>query len=320
MQSLQVTDLVKFSNLPYASLLQRFQLSPAMQWLAGEDARDYASLVTLASAQLDERLARQETSEQSTREAGHKDLMHYLLTNSDSKTGFRPTREQLEGDSLSFIGAGADTVATTLSAILFYLVRHPYALAKLTSELRAAFESVDDLRSGPKLDSCTYLDACIEETLRLSPAVPSQLPREVMKGGIVIDDHFVPEGTVVGVPAYVVHHDETAFLEPWSFRPERWIATGEVSEEQVKRAREAMCAFSLGPRGCVGKKLAYMEMKFAIASLLWTYDVMEAPDAGQNGGGDPALEEGRRRRGEFQLFDCFGSDREGPVLCFRRRS
>jgi cytochrome P450 len=311
---------VKFSNLPYASLLQQFQLSPVMQWLAGQDARDYASLVTLASAQLEERMTRQEEQGRTHQDTGHKDLMHYLLTNSDPKTGFRPTREELEGDSLSFIGAGADTVATTLSAIFFYLVRHPSKLAKVNSELRETFESLDQIRSGPKLDSCNYLDACIEETLRLSPAVLSQLPREVMKGGIMVDDHFVPEGMVVGVPAYVVHHNKTTFPEPWSFRPERWLAAGDVSKEQVKRAQEAMCAFSLGPRGCVGKKLAYMEIRIAVASLLWFYDLMEAQDASRNGGGDPTLEEGRQRRDEFQLFDCFGADREGPVLCFRRRN
>jgi cytochrome P450 len=290
-----------------------------MQWLGGKTARDNAALVALATAQLEERIALQEKRRQMEDEVGHKDLMHYLLTNADPKTGIQLTRKQLEGDSLSLIGAGADTVATTMSAILFYL-RDSTALRTVTSEVRSAFQSLEEIRSGSRLDSCVYLNACIEETLRLSPVVPAQLPREVMKDGIMIDGHFVPEGTVVGVSAYVVHHNEESFPEPWSFKPERWIPVDDASREDVSLAREAMCPFSLGKRGCIGKKLAYIEMRIAIASLLWCYDLEEAKNAGRNGGGDVDLEEGRRRRDEFQLFDCFGSDREGPVLRFRRRS
>lgn len=95
-----------------------------MQWLGGQTARDNATLVALATAQLDEPMALQEKRHQMNDQDGHKDLMHYLLTNADPKTGLRLTRAELEGDSLSLIGAGADTVATTLSAVLFYLTRN----------------------------------------------------------------------------------------------------------------------------------------------------------------------------------------------------
>ena len=148
-----------------------------------------------------------------------------------------------------------------------------------------------------------------------------------MKGGIAIDGHYIPQGTVVGVAAYVVQHDKEAFPEPWRFRPERWIvgsfphADGEaVSKAAVSRAREAMCPFSLGARGCIGKKLAYIEMRTALATLLWSYDLEEVEPGGRKrGGGGIDLEEGRERVDEFQLFDCFGADRDGPVLRFRQR-
>ncbi|KAK5710285.1 hypothetical protein LTR17_018991 [Elasticomyces elasticus] len=309
-----------FAYLPFARLLQRFETSPVMQWLVGQTARDNATLIALATAQLEERIALQEKRHQMNDEIGHKDLMHYLLTNADPKTGIRFTRAELEGDSLSLIGAGADTVAAILSGALFYLARYPTALRTVTSELRLAFQSLEEVRSGSRLDSCVYLDACIEETLRLAPVVPAQLPREVMKGGIVIDGQFVSEGIVIGVSAYVIHHNEEAFPDPWSFRPERWIEAGGVSKEDLSLAREAMCPFSLGKRGCIGKRLAYVEIRIAIASLLWSYDLEEAKSAGLNGGGGPNLEEGRRRRDEFQLLDCFGSDRAGPILRFRHRS
>lgn len=292
-----------------------------MQWLCGQTARDNAALVDYALLQLKERIALEAQRQQAKDDSAHRDLMHYLLNNTDPKMGIAPTRAELEGDSISLIGAGADTVATVLSGILFYLSRYPSSLGLATSEVRRAFQSLAEIQSGPQMNSCIYLNACIEETLRLSPAVAAQLPREVMKGGIVIDGNYVPEGTVVGVSAYVVHHDKEAFPEPWRFRPERWIVgsgsngNGEgVSRADVSRAREAMCPFSLGKRGCVGKTLAYIEMRIVLATLLWSYDLEEVLDLEKV----KDVEEGRARVDEFQLYDCFGSDRDGPILRFRQ--
>ncbi len=298
-----------------------------MQWLGGQIARDNANFVTYAIAQFAERANLEEKRQEIGDASAHKDLMHYLLNNADSKTGFRPTREELEGDSISLIGAGADTVATSLSATLFYLARHPHVLDAAKYEIRTTFESLEEIRSGSKMDRCIYLNACIEESLRLSPPVAAPLPREVMKGGIVIDGHYIPEGIVVGVSAYVVQHDKGSFPEPWSFRPERWIVGsdshadgGGMSKADVNRAREAMCPFSLGSRSCIGKRLAYIEMRIALAALVWSYDLEEVRSGGSKLGSRVDLEEGRERIDEFQLFDCFGADRDGPVLRFRQRN
>ena len=297
-----------------------------MQWLCGQTAHDYAALVSFALSQVEERVILEKERQEAKDDIDHKDLMHYLLNNADAKTSIRLTRAELEADSLSLIGAGADTVATSLSAVLFYLSRYPCTLRDAKAEVRTTFKSLEEIQSGPKMDSCIYLNACIEEALRLSPPVAAPLPREVMKGGIVIDGHHIPGGTVVGVSAYVVQHNKEAFPKPWSFRPERWIIGSDLhangvglSKADVSRAREAMCPFSLGHRICIGKKLAYTEMRIAIAMLLWTYDLEEVEGAGRKGGGGMDVEEGRERVDEFQLFDCFGADRNGPVLRFRQR-
>jgi cytochrome P450 len=332
-----------------------------MQWLCGQTARDNATLVAYAISQFEERLTLEEQRQRQVKdETTHKDLMHYLLNNADPKTGLRPTRAELEGDTLSLIGAGADTVATVLPAALFYLVRNPSSLDAATSEVRSAFKSLEEIVSGPQMDSCVYLHACIEETLRLAPPVTAPLPREVMKGGIVIDGHHIPEGVVVGVAAYVVHHDAEAFPQPWAFRPERWIlpskphlrgskeynstnnttiavntdgkqdtkdnnlgvgVNGNVSKEALSRARQAMCPFSLGGRGCIGKQLAYIELRITLAALLWSYDLQEVNPVPRPGvpGAPRAPGEGRENVDEYRLIDCFGADRDGPVLRFRAR-
>jgi cytochrome P450 len=297
-----------------------------MQWIGGQTARDNAALVEYAISQFEERAALEKRRQELKDDSTHKDLMHYLLNNADPKTGIRPTTDELKGDTLSLIGAGADTIATSLSAAFFYLARNESVLRRVQSEIRNAFSSPEEIHSGPKMDSCVYLNACIEETLRVAPAVASQLPREVMKGGIVIDGEYIPEGIVIGVPSYVVHHTKEAFPESWNFRPERWMAGSElgddgtvVSKEDVRLARQAMCPFSLGSRGCVGKTFAYMEMRIVLASVLWSYDFKEVEGRERKGGGGLDLEIGRERVDEYQIFDGFGSDRDGPVLRFRKR-
>lgn len=292
--------------------------SKVVQWLGGKIARENALAVEYSSEQLRLRIEAEE-------EAKHvgtslrKDLMHYLLNGRDTKSGYQPNMAELKTDTFLMIGAGADTVATTISTALFYFLRYPSTLQKAVSEIRTTFSDVSEIRAGKKLDGCVYLQVCIDESLRASPSVPSVLPREVLPGGIEIDRHHIPAGVIVGVPAYVVHHDPEYFPEPWQFRPERWIEdvqTG-VSRQSVERAKRAFCPFSLGSRGCIAKNLGNVEVKIALAYVLFQYDVREAPGA-RVGGGGPQMGEGRHRVDEYQLYDCFGSDRDGPMVQFKR--
>lgn len=222
--------------------------------------------------------------------------------------------------------AGSDTTSTAMSATLFYLVRSPSSLQKATEEIRSTFTDVEDIHQGPSLSSCTYLRACIDEAMRLSPSVGGVLPREVLPGGITIDGEFIPEGIVVGTPHYTIHHNAAYYPEPFTYRPERWIAGSHkdpaggvaVSEGDVATAQSAFCPFSVGPRGCIGKGLAYTELSTTIARVLFMYDLRKSAgfDPAE---GNPSLEWGRQRVGEYQLIDQFTSLKDGPMIEFRKR-
>jgi cytochrome P450 len=218
--------------------------------------------------------------------------------------------------------AGSDTTSTAMAATLFYLVRHPAALAKVTAEVRSTFSSIEDIHQGAQLTSCTYLRACIDEAMRLSPSVGGLLPREVLGGGMTIDGEHVPAGTVVGTPHYAIHHHTDYYPEPFAYRPERWIVDKEagVTEDDVALAQSAFCPFSIGPRGCIGKGLAYVEMSITLARVLFLYDLRKAVGVVDPGEGKEGAEWGRHRVGEFQLIDTFTSMKNGPMVEFRRRS
>ncbi|PHH75925.1 hypothetical protein CDD82_4216 [Ophiocordyceps australis] len=257
-------------------------------------------------------------------ESDRRDFFYYLLKARDPETGQGFSTPELWGESNLLIIAGSDTTSTAMAATLFYLVRCPQALGKVTREIRSKFSNVEDIIHGPALGSCTYLRACIDEAMRLSPSVGGALPREVLAGGAVIDGHRVPAGTVVGTPHYALHHNENYYPVPFGYAPERWLVgetnalTGKVTtQNELTTAQSAFCPFSVGPRGCIGKGLAYVEMTTALARTLFLYDIRKAVGVMDPSEGRPELEWGRHREGEFQLVDTFTSAKKGPVIEFR---
>jgi cytochrome P450 len=214
-----------------------------------------------------------------------------------------------------------------MAATLFYLVRNETALKTVIEEVRSTFADVEEIHQGPTLISCTYLRACIDEAMRLSPSVGGLLPREVLPGGLVLDGEPIPPGTVVGTPHYTIHHNEYYYPAPFTFMPERWIPgvdhplTGKpVTSHEVTMAQSAFCPFSIGPRGCIGKGLAYQEMMTTLARVLFLYDLRKAVGVVDPGEGKKGMEYGRHRASEFQLVDTFTSMKNGPMVEFRLAS
>ncbi|KAI0129094.1 cytochrome P450-like protein [Xylariales sp. AK1849] len=257
-----------------------------------------------------------------------RDFFYHLLKARDPETGQGFTTPELWGESNLLIIAGSDTTSTAMAATLFYLVRSPASLQKVAEEIRAKFSDVEEIRQGPILNSCTYLRACIDEAMRMSPSVGGIVPREVLSGGMDIDGEHIPEGIVVGVPHYTIHHNAAYYRDPFTYNPERWVVGSQksfagydetvASETEVETAHSAFCPFSIGPRGCIGKGLAYSEMSITLARTLYLYDLRKSA------GFDPAegnesLEWGRQRVGEFQLIDQFTSLKDGPMVEFRKR-
>lgn len=155
--------------------------------------------------------------------------------------------------------------------------------------------------------------------MRLSPPVPNTLPRQVLRGGLILDGQQIPEGIVVATPHYTLHHNAEYFPEPFEYRPERWIVDPpRVTEQDVAVAHSAFCPFSIGPRSCIGRGMAYMELRTTLARTLFLYDMRLAPGTTLGEGG-PDLERGRQRAGEYQLKDTFTSMRDGPMVEFRLR-
>lgn len=157
--------------------------------------------------------------------------------------------------------------------------------------------------------------------MRLAPPAPGTLWRELLRddtkenGPLVIDGHVVRPGTQVGVCIYALHHNEDYFPEPFAFKPERWLV-----DNATTRLHQAFVPFSIGPRSCAGKTLAYLKVGLTTAKTLWYLDFdRPASRLDDIGGGKLGRPGGRGRPEEFQVYDIFTSDFDGPALAFYPR-
>ncbi|KAF5329713.1 hypothetical protein D9619_009153 [Psilocybe cf. subviscida] len=178
--------------------------------------------------------------------------------------------------------AGADTTASVLSGIIYYLLRYPEYLKRLQHEVEETFPQH---RTAPidttKLAKMQLLNGIINEGLRLQPAVPTALQRAPLigGGGRMVGDVFIPEGTSVTVAPYCLHRNPTHFSpRPDDFWPERWYGADYNSKVPgYALDTSAFIAFSYGPAGCAGKPMALLELRYMVTTLVGKFEMAFAP-------------------------------------------
>ncbi|OAP64204.1 hypothetical protein AYL99_00176 [Fonsecaea erecta] len=175
-----------------------------------------------------------------------------------------------------FIVAGSETTATTLSATVYLTLSHPEVYKRVTEEVRSSFPHVEEINITTINSRLQYMLAVLNETLRIYPPVPTGFGRIVPKGGDVISGFFIPEGTSVYVSQYASNHCQEYFYKPDEFLPERWLGGEQFKNDN----HNVFQPFSTGPRNCIGKNLAILEMRMILATLLWNFDLELLRDDG----------------------------------------
>lgn len=218
------------------------------------------NLAGIAIARVNERLAAAERGE-----IQRVDLLARLMEGKD-ENGNKLCREELTAEALTQLIAGSDTTSNTSCALLFHCLMHPKVVEKLQAELDSALPS-DEVPKFDQVRDLPYLNMVIQETLRLHSTSSAGLPRVVPPGpGVHLAGHFFPQGLVLSVPAYTIHHSK----EIWGpdadeFRPERW-------EKVTEAQKNAFIPFSYGPRACVGRNVAEMELALIVSTVFRRYE------------------------------------------------
>ncbi len=179
-----------------------------------------------------------------------------LLMQARDEDGQQMSAEELRDELVTLLIAGHETTATTVAWALERLVRHPHALATLLAEIDAG-------------ESERYLEAVVDETLRVRPVVPivvRALTHELEVGGRVL-----PAGTRVAPCIYLTNRNPRVYPEPGAFRPERFL--GEAPETF------SWIPFGGGIRRCIGAAFAQLEAKLILRTILSELEPSRPPGA-----------------------------------------
>lgn len=222
----------------------------------------------MAVAAVEDRQARAERGEVDERV----DILDLLREGKDA-SGQPMGKAELISETLTELIAGSDTISNTLCAIVFWVLHGERTkpgsiLPRLLKELDSVMSGTDKVAGWREMHDLPFLRQCIDETMRIHSTSAIGLPRVVTApAGVNFEGHHFPQGTILSVPSYTIHHD----AEIWGqnvneFDPARW-------ENLSERQKQSFNPFSYGPRACVGQNIARMEMAIIIGTLFHRYDL-----------------------------------------------
>ncbi|CAE5956265.1 unnamed protein product [Arabidopsis arenosa] len=191
----------------------------------------------------------------------------------------------LQHVALNFILAGRDTSSVALSWFFWLITMHPAVEDKIVREICSVLietRGTDDVASWTEeplgfdeIDRLVYLKAAISETLRLYPSVPED-SKHVENDDVLPDGTFVPAGSSVTYSIYAAGRMKSTWGEDClEFNPERWISP--IDGKFINHDQYRFVAFNAGPRICLGKDLAYLQMKTIAAAVLLRHRLTVVP-------------------------------------------
>ncbi|CAL5186284.1 unnamed protein product [Lathyrus oleraceus] len=208
-------------------------------------------------------------------EACHIDFLTMMIIEEEKTKG---SESEFSGDKFlrdvvfNLFVAGRDTITSALTWFFYLIATHPLVEAKILEEIKENFGHKEKpwVLSVDEVKKLVYLHGAICEALRLFPPVPFER-KETIKSDILPSGHHVYPKTMILFSVYAMGRVEDIWGEDClEFKPERWISErgGIVYEPSYK-----FFSFNAGPRTCLGKDLAFIQIKMVVASILWNYCV-----------------------------------------------
>jgi cytochrome P450 family 3 subfamily A len=195
------------------------------------------------------------------------DFISIVLKNRSSSQDLFVTDDDVVANCLLFLVAGVETSLLVLSIGCFLLAKHPDDQERLYQEITRVIG--DNSVTLESINQMTFLDAVVNETLRLYP--PSTFTeRRVSKeynletpSGQVIN---LPIDTLVYISIYTIHHSVDNYPKPEEFMPERFLPENKKQIDPM-----AFLPFGHGPRACIGNRISLINIKMALVNIVLKY-------------------------------------------------
>ncbi|KAK2877825.1 Cytochrome P450 monooxygenase helB1, partial [Arthroderma sp. PD_2] len=220
------------------------------------------------------------------------DMLQAFIEAEDPDSKVKMSPPEIQAECIMMMLAGSETTSSAIMWVFHLLLLYPDKLKKAVDEVRSAFDSNHLILHREVLSKLPFIEAVVYEALRVSPTTAGVTPRISQTRGIEIQGHYIPPATEIYVNLRSVNMSEDIWDKPERFEPERFINNDD--------AKKNLFTFSYGPRNCIGRNLAWVEMLTIVANVLKDYDIALAP-------GSPFCPENLGANGEPQLL---------PAKCF----
>ncbi|KAA8563653.1 hypothetical protein EYC84_011675 [Monilinia fructicola] len=200
------------------------------------------------------------------------DFVSPIIGNVNEGNGI--TRKELNTNGLAIVIAGCQLPTVALATSCYFLMKYPETLAILTEEVRSCYSEDKEIDVQSTI-GLPYLEAVINETLRIHHPTPNQLPRNVPPEGAAIAGNWIPGGTIIGVAMQAAQTSPLNFFEPKVFHPERFLPESHPLYDSrfATDNREAFKPFSTGPRSCMGGKTFLAQARVTLARMVWNFEM-----------------------------------------------
>ncbi|RYP38045.1 hypothetical protein DL767_002694 [Monosporascus sp. MG133] len=197
------------------------------------------------------------------------DMLQAFIEAEDPDSKIKMSAPEIQAECIMMMLAGSETTSSAIMWVLHLLLLHPDKLKKAVHEVRSAFAPNHLILYREVLDKLPYIEACVYEALRVSPTTAGVTPRISHTRGIELQGHFIPPGTELYVNLRSPNMDADIWEAPERFQPERFVGND--------AAKKNLFTFSYGPRNCIGRNLAWVEMLTIVANICKDYNIMPAP-------------------------------------------
>ncbi|EDO02917.1 hypothetical protein SS1G_05394 [Sclerotinia sclerotiorum 1980 UF-70] len=200
-------------------------------------------------------------------EAAVGDFMTVMLDQKNNPNFSKMSMPEIESSVALMLLGGSETTGTTICGTINCLIQNPVELTKLECEIRNCFDKEEDITFSA-LQQLPFLNAVINEGLRLCNPVSGGLLRIVPRGGAVVCGQFLPEGTHVAMNTIVMAHSEANFHRCLEFLPDRYLPDNLRPAEFKNDNRNILKPWGLGTRNCLGRSFGQAELRVVLARLV----------------------------------------------------
>lgn len=187
-----------------------------------------------------------------------------MLLDKNQAGDFLLPNEQILGEVKNFFIAGHETTGNALSWTLYCLAKNPYTLQQVNDEIQHVLGS--NLPDFTNINNLPYLEIAIQESLRLYPPIWI-FTRQALEEDI-LNNYRIPAGAIINIIPYLIHRHPQYWNQPSVYYPERFLV-----KDGMARPKCAYIPFGFGPRVCIGRQLAMLNIKIILIMLLQRFEI-----------------------------------------------